>query len=165
MIGLNIEDIKQFTSSLFVGNLFDTFLLKEAEIVTFNVFTIDGHIKNGYYSQEELEEQKIEEYSAWAAVKPFCFSLIKGKKLPKSFRIVLQLSSASTEQFLEKSQISLTREQVNGLYLNIRYEEGQLHCITGTALSFFSMDKTFEQEWDEVVCQFLKIHKIPFSRQ
>ena len=55
MIALRIEDIRQFTAKLFVGETFDHFLIKEAEIVTFNVFTIDGHIRQGYYSEEELE--------------------------------------------------------------------------------------------------------------
>ena len=37
MIALRIEDIRQFTAKLFVGETFDHFLIKEAEIVTFNV--------------------------------------------------------------------------------------------------------------------------------
>ena len=121
MIALKIEDMKQFTASLFLGEVFDSFLLKEAEIVTFNMFTIDGRVRHGYYSEEELEEHQIEEYSAWSAVKPFCFSLIKGKKLPESFHIVLQLSPKSTKSFLDKNQIPVAAEQVQGLYLNIRY--------------------------------------------
>ena len=58
MIALKIEDMKQFTARLFMGETFDHFLIREAEIITFNVFTIDGHIRQGYYSEEELEEQK-----------------------------------------------------------------------------------------------------------
>ena len=54
MIALKIEDMKQFTASLFLGEVFDSFLLKEAEIVTFNMFTIDGRVRHGYYSEEEL---------------------------------------------------------------------------------------------------------------
>ena len=140
------------------------YLLKEAEIVTFNMFTIDGRVRHGYYSEEELEEHQIEEYSAWSAVKPFCFSLIKGKKLPESFHIVLQLSPKSTKSFLDKNQIPVAAEQVQGLYLNIRYEETKIQCVTGTSLSFFTLDKTMDQEWDKAVCQFFKVHKIPFSQ-
>ncbi len=161
MIALKIEDMKQFTASLFLGEVFDSFLLKEAEIVTFNMFTIDGRVRHGYYSEEELEEHQIEEYSAWSAVKPFCFSLIKGKKLPESFHIVLQLSPKSTKSFLDKNQIPVAAEQVQGLYLNIRYEETKIQCVTGTSLSFFTLDKTMDQEWDKAVCQFFKVHKIP----
>ena len=42
MIALRIEEQKKFTSGLFIGELFDQFLLREADIVTFNRFTIDG---------------------------------------------------------------------------------------------------------------------------
>ena len=40
MIACNICDIKLFTKKLFIGETFDRFLLKEAEIVTFNTFSI-----------------------------------------------------------------------------------------------------------------------------
>ena len=42
MIACNICDIKLFTKKLFIGETFDRFLLKEAEIVTFNTFSLDG---------------------------------------------------------------------------------------------------------------------------
>ena len=42
MIALRIEDKKKFTSELFVGELFDRFFLREAVVVTFNTFTVDG---------------------------------------------------------------------------------------------------------------------------
>ena len=57
--------------------------MREAEIVTFNRFTIDGRIRQGYYSDWELEQNRIEDLSSWKMIKPFCYSLIKGKKLPE----------------------------------------------------------------------------------
>ena len=165
MIALRIEDIRQFTSKLFVGEIFDRFLLKEASIVTFNSFTIDGRIRQGYFTEEELEEGKIEEFSFWRMAKPFCFSLIKGKKLPGSFRIVLQPDTATVERFLNANQIGLTAEQVSGLYMNIRYEEGKLHCITGTSVTFFTLDKTLDTVWDEKVREFLKYNQIAFEEE
>ena len=45
MIALRIEEQKKFTSGLFIGELFDQFLLREADIVTFNRFTIDGRVR------------------------------------------------------------------------------------------------------------------------
>ncbi len=126
MIALKIEDLKLFTSSLFVGDVFDQFLVKEAVITTFNTFTIDGAIRPGYYSGEELEEMKNGQLSSWAMVKPFCFSLIKGKRLPVSFRIILQMSQEGTEGFLASRQLPFAPDQVKGLYMNIRYEEDKL---------------------------------------
>lgn len=163
MIALKIDDIRQFTSKLFVGEVFDGFLVKEASIVTFNTFTIDGRVRQGYYTEEELEEGKIEELSFWKTVKPFCFSLIKGKKLPGSFRIVLQLDTGAVGRFLQAQQLAMAAEQVSGLYINIRYEEGTLHCITGTSVTFFTLDKTLENAWDEKVKGFLKYYQIVFE--
>lgn len=111
MIALRIEDIRQFTAKLFVGETFDHFLIKEAEIVTFNVFTIDGHIRQGYYSEEELEENQMEELSSWKMIRPYCFSLIKGKKLPGSFQIVLQMPPQAVDKFVTGHQMPLKADQ------------------------------------------------------
>lgn len=163
MIALKIEDRKQFTSGLFVGELFDQFLLKEASIVTYNRFTIDGRIRPGYYSKEEREEQQIEDYSLWSAIRPFCFSLIKGKRLPESFLIVLQPDRQAVESFVKESGLTINPEQIKGLYLNIRYEEGQILCITGLSLDFFNLDKSVEEAWDRKAKSLFKEYQIPYT--
>lgn len=122
MIACNICDIKLFTKKLFIGETFDRFLLKEAEIVTFNTFSIDGRVHKSFYSEEERAEGQIEEYSTWKTLRPFCFSLIKGKKLPERFSIILKLPKAATEQFLTARKSQWLPEQVGGLFLNIHYE-------------------------------------------
>ena len=129
MIALKAEDVRDFTSKLFLGEAFDGFLVKEAKIVTYNQFSIDGHIRKGYFGPEELEEKGIEEFSSWAMLRPFCFSLIKGKKLPESFQIVLQLPARNTEQFAASSGCGMDGKQIQGLYLNIRYEDGAQHIL------------------------------------
>lgn len=156
MIALKIEEQKTFTSGLFIGEIFDSFLVREANIVTFNSFTIDGRIRHGYYSDEELEENKIEEFSAWKVLKPLCFSLIKGKRLPESFRIVFMLSPDAKERFVEKHVSGMQPEQVGSLYLNVHYENNEMTVITGTSMNMFTLDKTLEREWDESVKVFLK---------
>lgn len=163
MVALKIEDLKAFTSKLFIGETFDTFLTKEVTIVTYNTFTIDGHIRQGYYSEEELEEKKIEEMSSWKVLKPFCFSLIKGSRLPESFQIVFMLSPERTEKFLKSNQLPFTPENINGLYLNIRYEEKVLNCVTGTSVNVFTLDKSLDRTWEEAVRLFLKKQEIPFE--
>ena len=165
MIALKAEDVRDFTSKLFLGEAFDGFLVKEAKIVTYNQFSIDGHIRKGYFGPEELEEKGIEEFSSWAMLRPFCFSLIKGKKLPESFQIVLQLPARNTEQFAASSGCGMDGKQIQGLYLNIRYEDGALYCITGVGLQFFTPDRTLEREWDEGVKKFLHGGGIVCSQQ
>ena len=163
MVALKIEEQKTFTAGLFLGELFDRFLVREANITTFNSFTIDGRVRHGYYSDEELEEHQIEEFSAWKVLKPFCFSLIKGKRLPESFRIVFMLSPDGKEKFVESRVPGMAPDSVGGLYLNVLYENSEMTVVTGTSLNIFTMDKTLEREWDESVKEFLKKHDVACS--
>ena len=163
MVALKIEEQKTFTFGLFIGELFDRFLVREANITTFNSFTIDGRVRHGYYSDEDLEEKQIEEFSAWKAVKPFCFSLIKGKRLPESFRIVFMLSPDGKETFVEKRIPGMSPDSVGGLYLNVNYENNEMTVVTGTSMNIFTLDKTLEREWDESVKQFLKKQGIAYE--
>ena len=163
MVALKIEDAKAFTNGLFVGNLFDTFLLREGEITTYNRFTIDGRISRGYYSEEERAEKGLEDYSFWSTIRPICFSLVKGKRLPESFRLVFQLSREKTAAFINSRVAGIQPEQVNGLYINVHFENKELKCVSGTSLKIFTLDKILENEWDEWVKRFLKENKVAFS--
>ena len=65
MIALKAEDVKSFTTKLFVREDFDAFLVKEVNITTYNSFSIDGHVKQGYYTEEEREENNMENLKAF----------------------------------------------------------------------------------------------------
>ena len=73
---------------------------------------------------------------------------------------MLCLSSHDVEQFAGKSGTGIASGQIQGLYLNIRYEDGALYCVTGTSLNFFTLDKTLETEWDNAVRNFMRSHEI-----
>lgn len=163
MVALKIEEQKAFTSGLFLGELFDSFLVREANITTFNSFSIDGRVRQGYYSDEELEENQIEEYSSWKTLKAFCFSLIKGKRLPERFHIVFMLSPDGKERFVKNRVAGIEPESVGGLYLNVHYENNEMTVVTGTSMNIFTLDKTLEREWDESVKQFLKKKGIAYE--
>ena len=134
---------------------------EEAEEVLDAYKNKDGIYELQSVTEEEREENNIEEFSTWKTLRPFCFSLIKGKKLPGSFRIVLQLPKAGTDKFAARTGAGIDGNQIVGLYLNIRYDNGEMYCITGTSLNFFTMDKTLDLEWDKAVKQFLQSHEIP----
>lgn len=165
MVALKIEDIKTCTAKLFLGEEFDSFLMREAQIVTFNSFTIDGHIRKGYYTSQELEEKQMEHLSYWKALRPFCFSLIKGKRLPERFSITLQLPEREIAWFLERRGLSVSSETIQALCMNIRYEEGTMSVVTATSLAFFTLDKSIDMEWDGFVQEFLKTGGIAFTRE
>jgi hypothetical protein len=142
-----IEDVKSFTSKLFIKEDFDFFLLKEAEITTFNNYKIDGTIQKDYYTKEEFETLKSPEYSTWNQMKNYCFSFIKGGKTPLSFKIVLRYPDELAKELHDVNDV--------GLYLNVRFENKQIKCITGVSYNTFTMDKTIENLWDEKMKKFL----------
>ena len=65
------------------------------------------------------------------------------------------------ERFAASAGAGIDSSQIKGLYLNIRYEDGALYCVTGTSLAFFTMDKTLENEWDSAVRKFMLAHQLP----
>ena len=106
MIALKAEDVKSFTTKLFVREDFDAFLVKEVNITTYNSFSIDGHVKQGYYTEEEREEKQHRRVFNLENLKAFLFSLIKGKSFLEVF--------ASCCSCQRRGQINLPQEQAPG---------------------------------------------------
>ncbi|HIZ78400.1 MAG TPA: hypothetical protein IAA17_01220 [Candidatus Lachnoclostridium stercorigallinarum] len=165
MVALRIGDIRGFTSRLFVRETFDHMLVREARVVTYNSFTIDGRIRPGFYTKDELEAGDIGEYSSWKVIRPLCFALIKGKKLPGSFQIEFAASPEMTERFVSEAGGSWRPEMIKGLYLGVRYENGGLLCVTGMSMAVFTLDRSLEQMWDDAVKAFLKKNEIIYSEE
>lgn len=166
MIALTILDQKDFMNRLLLGNIFDAFWLSEATITTYNTFTIDGALHKEFFEapvQEALERSR-RTCSLWKEVKPFCFSCMKGKHTPLYFKIVFQLSRTNTDKAVLESGVSLNCDDVSGLYLNLQYNNHILTCTTGTSLRIFTMDKTFDTVWDNMVLAFFKQHGIAFEQ-
>lgn len=165
MIALQIQDIKIFMNKLLLLQTFDNFLLVEGSITTYNTFRIEGRIHKDFFTEEEADERGLHnrEFSLWKEVKPFCLELIKGKKTPLCFKFTFQLSKENTAKLLTSSGItSIHPENVSGLLLNIRYDNGALNVITATNLNLFTLDKSLEHAWDDMVKRFLKQQEISF---
>ena len=114
-------------------------------------------------ANEDILKGREENLKQEMTLRPFCFSLIKGKKLPERFSIILKLPKAATEQFLTARKSQWLPEQVGGLFLNIHYENQHLSCVTGLSLNQFTLDKTLEREWDESIRTFLRKEELPFE--
>ncbi|MDT3845290.1 MAG: DUF5721 family protein [Bacillota bacterium] len=174
MIALKIEDLKEFTKQLFTGETFDRFLVKEAAFSTFCSFAIDGELRRGFL-EEASDSSAVsadnsspasvagnsspvpaDRYAAWKLLRPHCFQIIKGKQLPESFSVVLKLPAAGTEKFVRSTAPNLAEGTISGLYLNIRYSEKMLNCVTAVSYGQFTLDKSVEREWDESIRKFLK---------
>lgn len=165
MIALTLPELKTATGCLFSKDTFDYFLVKEITITTSNTFHVDGKLHADYYTDEEKEELRDPRYSDWKSLRPFCYQLIKGKKLPGSFKIVLQLSENNVERFLKQHQFGCQPSDIGGLYLHFRYENHKLLAVSGTSLNFFTLEKTIDLAWDEMVKKILKHAGILFTEE
>lgn len=162
MIALQVQDVKLITSNLFVHTMFDEFLISEMDVATAHSFHIDGTINKEWFSNDELEELQERRYSKWKEIKPIAFQMIKGNKTPLSFKIVFQLNHEQLEKMIKNSGVALSVNDVNGLFMNVKYDRSGLTIISGSSLKIFTMDKSLEQYWDNTVKQFLKKYQIAY---
>lgn len=166
MIALKITDIKDFMSRLLKDTLFDSLWLVEASITTYNTFTIDGNLHRDFFDAALTEalDKSERTHSLWREVKPYCFSIIRGKHTPLHFKIVFQISRANTRQAIADCGCMIAPDDVNGLYLNFQYNGSELICTTGTSLRIFTMDKTLDHAWDTMVLSFFRQHQISYEQ-
>ena len=160
MKAFQIVDIKDFMKDLLVGDAFDSFRVSEFSVTTNVSYSIDGEIHPEFNSPSEGASipKNGETYISWSDIKPFCFSIIKGKRTPLNFKIVFGLSKDDIARLLIDNKISLNTDDIFGLYLNCQYENNSLMCVTGTSLRLFSLDKTLDNAWDTYVAEFLDNH-------
>lgn len=165
MIALNILEIRDFMNKLLIGDVFDHFLLKEAVIQTDSTWTLDGALHSDFYSSDELEEQGLSGFSflPFEKLRSRCFNLIKGKRTPAYFKFVFLLSPDNLARTLAQTHSQFTPEDITGMFLNMKFQNGQLIVTTGISYRIFSADKSLEQEWDQLIIRFFKNHEITFE--
>lgn len=177
---------KKCMNQLLLGYVFDSFLFIEGEITTFNTFRIDGRLKSEFYRQSQTDSALADpqdgsangreegfgddssavsgrKYALWREQRPFCFSVIKGKRTPLGFSIVLSLSAANIARLIAQEGLSYSPDSVQGLYLNFKYDGLNLTCTTGTSMNLFTLDKTLEQAWDKMAQRIFAKYEIPFE--
>ncbi len=163
MIALKITQQKAFMAELLTKNSFDTFLLEEAVIETFNTFTIDGRIKKEFYAGDSsFDDIPSKEYSTWSSVRGICLDLIKGKRTPVGFKFILHSDEAVKQKILEASDCGISPDQVS-FGINIKYSAGQVIITTGISASVFMLDKSAEKAWDEYIPSFLDSINMQFE--
>ena len=96
-------------------------------------------------------------------MREYCFSLIKGKRTPLSFKFVFRLSPANIAKLIAKQNLDFQPNTVQGLYLNIQFNEQGLTCVTGTSLNTFTLDKSLEKAWDGMVQRFFTKNGVAFE--
>ena len=107
-------------------------------------------INKSYYEDEESMS-----YSYWKDLKPLCFDLIKGKRLPVSFKIVLKLDEYNIEKFIEDNSLNIFKDKLKECFINIIYEDKALTLTNGIFLNDFILDKSAQSAWDKYILDIL----------
>ncbi len=159
MLALNITDLKDFTNKLFIGNVFDHFWLNEASITTFSSFSIDGKLQSAFFDSDEQAslQQSQRTCALWKEIKPYCYFMIRGKRLPLQFKIILQLPSAEIQHLFPDSV------NIANLYLNIQYRNQSLLCTTGFSCNTFIPGFQPGTMWDDQIVNFLQKNNISYE--
>lgn len=160
MVQFTISSTKNFLNAFLRTELFDSFYLSEAQIVTFNTYHIDGRLKKEFFQDiQEAEEAPLRPYSLWGENRSFCFDLIKGRRVPLQLKFVLLLSEDQLSKLLSSKNLSMQADAIAGCFLNISYADGTLSCTSGTSLKQFSLDRSLDTAWDKALEQFLSLHE------
>lgn len=165
MTAFQILDVKDFMSKLLLKETFDSFALSELTITTGITYTIDGLLHPEFYQPQDAEALHDAEQThiSWQEVRSYCFSIIKGKQVPLSFRIVFMLAAPEISHLLSDSGLSLTAADITGLYLNCQFDRQGLTLVTGTALRFFTLDKSLDRAWDARIRTFLLQQQVAYE--
>lgn len=154
MKSFNIEDVKNYMNQLLVNEKFDSFYLYEARVKGALDYFIGGKLNMDYFDDEEKAELGESEYTSWGNVKHIIYDLMKGKKLPINFKIILMFNRENIVRLIEMNNLPVNQEDVGALFYNIYYEAGELNVTTGTSLKVFTLDKRLEQLWDDTVGKY-----------
>ncbi|MFQ9802422.1 MAG: DUF5721 family protein [Clostridia bacterium] len=68
-----------------------------------------------------------------------------------------------TLAFPKDQLTSFSTDSIESLLLNIQFDGGVLHLITGISMKAFSLDRSAEHMWDDYIPSFCKQHSIAYS--
>jgi hypothetical protein len=136
------EDTKKFMNLLLKEESFDKMECRLCELTTFVNFTIDCKLNKDFFDEEVKRN-----YCLWGEIRSQVFSLVKGKRKPKVFKIILSLSEEGTERL---------HHNAKACFLNISFENDMVVFTTGTAQKEFDLSKAVDEAWDNVMRVFFK---------
>lgn len=165
MLSLEITSLRDFTRHLFTRESFDAWHVLDVSISSFIDFHMDGHINPAFF--EETEES-IPRFCDWGKLRPVCFSFIRGKLMPLSFKITLVLSAQDAAGLMNADGLSALGDSTVFTLL-LHYREHQLVVTTGTldqaSVSFdrtaLNSRKENQQLFDRAFLSWLDMLGIP----
>ncbi len=136
------DELKVFMQRLFKENVFDRLCVRSCELTTNISYIFEGKINKDWF-----EEGPEETYCTWGELRPMVCELIKGKKRPSVFKLVL----SSPEKGIEK-----IHPNAKALFLNIKLNEERVELTSGVSQIKFELNKSLEESWENTLEKFMK---------
>jgi len=165
MIALKIKKTGPFMAKLLGEDVFDLFLLEQAQIQMAVTWEIDGRLNQKFYDSETWKDPSLRPYdlTEWKSIRSHCYNIIRGRQTPAGFLFVLRLKPELVSSILEKAGQDQLKAFVSGFLVNIRYQEGNVQIVTAVSYSSFTLDRSAGEIWDKAFVRFLTGKKIDFD--
>lgn len=158
MFAGTVENLKQFMSALFGSDLLDSWEVVEAKAETFFELSVNGRLKKNFF---DSGDEPARDFATWNEVKDFFYQMIKGKRLPGLFLLVLSPEEKIAAKVFGEAGKN-PGEQAR-LMLNVRYANGECRITGGVAYREFTMDKALDEAWEKALREFLTKKGILFG--
>ncbi len=163
MRAFEITGNKDLMGKLLLKQDFDGFCLEEMELVMSHTYRIEGRIRREFYEGEE-QTMTSEPFVRWGDEKELVTGLIKGKKTPLRFNVVLRTGPEETRKLMLHAGLKeAEQEAIEGFVCTIRFEKGAITLVSGTTYRTFTLSKDAEKAWDAEMERFLRKADIAFS--
>lgn len=156
MISLVADDTRSFMNCLIKSEAFDNFLIYTFSIDTLYNLSIDGAINKDYLSSDEQEIYEGQSYIDYTQVKPILTNILKQSHTPTAMKITFTLNRKSTEQVQRRLIGETDVLPVQGFLINLVFDGEKVRITTGTNYAQFTLDKSIEQSFDQMMRQFFK---------
>ncbi len=148
MIELVCENNKILMNHILKLDTFNDFLLVK--------FFIDTDISYRIHGEQKRKENT---YIKWHRIKPKVFELIKTSEKPSNLDIIFTVDDTAKSKIAGESI-----ELINGFILIMTYDGKQTKIKTGVNYKMFTLDKTTEKKFDEMIIKFFDLNQIPYSK-
>lgn len=151
MISFTISDIKKTMNLILKGTTFDGFEVRGLEIQTYSKFEISGILDKDFIDLPEEEKKSSPNYVTWGKLKPIALEIIKGSRSPKGIKIIFSLPEDQIERYTAEA---------SALFINFIFKDKIIMVSTGSAMKNFTLNRQYDQPWDEYVQNFFKSQEI-----
>lgn len=156
MIVLSADDPRVFMNTLIRQEAFDNFLLYSLDYEGLFPITLHGDLNSDFLGEEDKVKYQGNDYISWQDIRPFLLNVLKLYHMPQAMRITLTLTKKATSDIQARVLGEGRVYPVQGFSLNITYVDNKVKVTTGTNYAQFTLDKTIEQSFDQMISQFFK---------